>query len=279
MPIIASYIVPHGALILNPQDPKSAKLNTAMQQISQEIHELAPDVVFLSTPHGIANSYDFCLYNNERASGTAEWLGDYKEYSVDVPLHTQIVDEIVVQINALVNNAVSSITAFSKGESIPLRWGEVIPLWFLQQNQWKQQFQYVIMSQPTRRYTQAKAMVTEMKRLGRNLWEYFRGRDEKIVVLISGDLSHCHDAEGPYGFSPDAEVFDTAMNAWVADPTSKSAFLILQNTIDTALSCGFTGFSMLFGMLEQYEGKLISQVLANEHPSYYGMLVARFLFK
>jgi aromatic ring-opening dioxygenase LigB subunit len=47
--------------------------------------------------------------------------------------------------------------------------------------------------------------------------------------------------------------------------------------VDTALSCGYTGLVFLHGLLRELQrtGTTVqSRLLANEHPTYYGMLVA-----
>ena len=40
---------------------------------------------------------------------------------------------------------------------------------------------------------------------------------QRVVVIISADLAHTHDKNGPYGFSPSAEPFDQVSTFYVRD--------------------------------------------------------------
>ena len=43
---------------------------------------------------------------------------------------------------------------------------------------------------------------------GSRLWDVLSSLDKRIVVIISADLAHTHDKDGPCGFSTAAEPFD-----------------------------------------------------------------------
>jgi aromatic ring-opening dioxygenase LigB subunit len=73
MPLVGSFVLPHGALVLDEAKPiYSAELNRAMKQAAQDLVALRPDVVLLSTPHGIALDSDFGLYLNLAAKGSGK---------------------------------------------------------------------------------------------------------------------------------------------------------------------------------------------------------------
>jgi aromatic ring-opening dioxygenase LigB subunit len=73
MPLVGSFVLPHGALVLDEAKPVySAELNRAMRQAAQDLVALQPDVVLLSTPHGIALDSDFGLYLNHAAKGSGK---------------------------------------------------------------------------------------------------------------------------------------------------------------------------------------------------------------
>lgn len=68
---MGSFVLPHGALLLDETKPiYSEQLNRAMKEAARELVQLRPDVVFLSTPHGIALDSDFGLYLNQQAKGS-----------------------------------------------------------------------------------------------------------------------------------------------------------------------------------------------------------------
>ncbi|MFX1253263.1 MAG: hypothetical protein ACFFCZ_16765 [Promethearchaeota archaeon] len=276
MTLIGAFILPHGSIILDPSKdavPVQAKeLHDAMQDTVRMIEKLQPDLVFFSTPHGIALSHDFGIYMNQTGSGSAEWEGEYTDFKVKVEFDQTISAQLH---NFLKKNkvAISGITTYSAGLEAPLRWGEVVPLWFLKDLPFKPK--YLIMSQPSRRYEQAVDMIPELIDLGKVLKNYFDLLEKKVVVIISADLAHTHSASGPYKYSEIAEPFDNLIERWA---TTLNADLLLKNAsslLNQALCCGYTGFVILQGLLEGTEFQ--PKVLIRANPTYYGMLVAEYI--
>ncbi|MFW9778898.1 MAG: hypothetical protein ACFFE8_08590 [Candidatus Heimdallarchaeota archaeon] len=275
MVITSAFILPHGSMILDPSKEgipeQIGSLYNAMRLVSDKIAKTMPDLIFLSTPHGIALDNDYGLYANQSARGTAVWDEEYGEYEVQVPLDQDITEQCYQWLKKHVI-PVSKITCFAQKVSIPLRWGEVVPLWFLKDTNTK----YLIMSQPTRRYDQAKSMIPELRKMGHLLAEFFQKMQKSITVIISGDLAHTHMQEGPYGYSKTAEVFDGLIQKWIMSNGKNQTLLFDKATkvLDEAMACGFTGLVLLQGILEKISLK--SELHASGHPTYYGMTVATF---
>lgn len=82
-------------------------------------------------------------------------------------------------------------------------------------------------------------------------------------------------------FSPDAEPFDKACGRWAATLEKEALTVDAAKLVNKALSCGFTGLVMLEGLIarstEKYGQRWVSTLLANYHPTYYGMMVATFM--
>ena len=103
----------------------------------------------------------------------------------------------------------------------------------------------------------------------------------RVAVVVSADLAHTHMAwpPGPYGYSPDAEPFDTACGQWAATLDAAALLTKAASLVQHALSCGFTGLVMMHGMLQSGPPRLAarwqSTLLANYHPTYYGMMVSQ----
>ena len=127
-------------------------------------------------------------------------------------------------------------------------------------------------------------MVPELLKVGQLVGKYLETNvRERVLVVISSDLAHTHSASGPYGFSNASEPFDEAIGRWISDP-KKHANSLLRTAKDLenrALSCGFTGLVMLHGMLFEGEDdprpKWTTSLLANAHPTYYGMAVGSMI--
>ncbi len=73
MPLVGSFIMPHGAITLtkdSPLVPLSAhKLHDGCMEAAKKIEELKPDIIFLITPHGVSLNEAYVFYGNTKASG------------------------------------------------------------------------------------------------------------------------------------------------------------------------------------------------------------------
>ena len=81
----------------------------------------------------------------------------YKEYEFNVSIDLSTSKKLLSIANT------QAITSFSEYLAVPLRWGEVVPLYFLDMV-----VDYVFISHPLKRNTQPTAMIPELKLL----WEY-----------------------------------------------------------------------------------------------------------
>jgi len=276
MAIVGAFILPHGAMILDPEKdgiPKQAiKLHKEMKNVAKIIEKLKPDLIFLTSPHSISLSNDFGIYLNESGSGSAEWNDDYKNYKVKVEIDQEIANELLDYLSEK-ETAINGIASFTPSVDAPFRWGEAVPLWFLRNLSTKPK--YVILSQPLRRHDQAKDMIPETITLGNDLRLYFESIEKRIVILVSADLGHTHKEDGPYGFNEAAESFDELIEQWASTLDEKILTKKVLSKIDQALCCGYIGFVLLQGMI-QNKG-FTPNVLIRETPSYYGMMIATYL--
>ena len=269
MPIVHASVLPHGALVLKPEDELSGKLKESMEQVAAEVIACKPDLVFLSTPHGLMLQQNFALYHSQKGKGTAEWQGEYQEFELEIDLQIDITKELAQHLNT------ELITPHAPILPIELRWGEVIPLYFIYQ---KISPPAVILSHPARRYEHPERMELELRQLGQKMFDFFEHRTERVAVVISGDWAHTHQEDGPYGFSETALRFDETIAEWLETLHLKNDQWIQAKTkaadlVNSALSCGYTGLMFLDGIVQtNWTGKL-HEIGA---PSYYGMAVASY---
>lgn len=166
--------------------------------------------------------------------------------------------------------------------TLPISWGEIFPLSFIPS---LHASEYVFLSHPLRRYNDSVAMIPELLALGRELVRVFDDGElasQRVLFLVSADLAHTHLSNGPYGYCPCAESFDQYCGKWVR--TLNASYLIdgaAAEQSNGALSCGFVGFVTLQGMMDADQSKSsnssalwTSELRANYHPTYYGMMVA-----
>jgi aromatic ring-opening dioxygenase LigB subunit len=334
----AAVILPHGDFAVDPSlVPPNTREREAADAVAQAAAEIGhwlsrhvdPDLILLSTPHGIALSDDFGIYLGSTASGSADIGKDLHNASrapyrlhlpaiaLDPRLSQQLVDELI----ALQQNVSAIQVSADDSVDIPLQWAEVIPLMLIPPRQKQSRFplspssplrqrrldavttstqprRHLILSQPLRRYTHAIDMVSELVALGRMFRTWIDARPERVAVVISGDMSHTHRPDGPYGYSDQSAAFDAAVGRWAADPCHQATSLLVEARFlqPKALSCGFTGMVLLHGMLcsgdendnmDDPNGNKEngfdfdptawdSHVWANRNVTYYGMMVASY---
>ena len=91
-------------------------------------------------------------------------------------------------------------------------------------------------------------------------------------------MAHTYQEDGPYGIHPSAQPFDNEVEKWAT--TLEKKFLVENagSMLYSALACGFTGFVFLDSLMRSLKVQITSEVLCNLHPTYYGMMVAKFEF-
>lgn len=284
--IVGAVVLPHGDFAYDPElvnkTGGSVELHDASLKAGQYIMELKPDVVFLTTPHGLELSQKYLIYLNTHLSGASP-LGDVPHttgpQSVPMNLTTNVglAGDLLLTLQAD-KSPVEGLQGFSDSEPLPISWGEILPMSYLSPTDPTIRPRVVILGIPTKRFNHSAEMVDELLDMGRRIGHFLESRTERIAWLVSSDLAHTHLASGPYGFCSCAQLFDDAVERWAAD--SDSDALLRDATLYQKLgaaSCGFTGLVMLEGMLQE-SGRTVwrSESLANFHPTYYGMMVATF---
>ena len=238
MGIVSCLILPHGAMTFdgNPNggSPTTERVKViselqkcdcnalfaAYSKAAEAVKATSPDVIVLNTPHGMCLSGAVGVYLNDRAKGNAEWNGQWTEFEVDVALDTVLSRKL---LDHLQNDGISAegVTAFTVCE-MPLRWGEVIPLYFLQDIT-RAGVKVVIITNPVSKMEE----LSETSHMGRSIAKFLRALDQHVLYVSSGDLAHTHETDCQLSlYLPDprwnlpsasdtALLFDLAVENWV----------------------------------------------------------------
>ncbi|XP_078691410.1 uncharacterized protein LOC144921881 [Branchiostoma floridae x Branchiostoma belcheri] len=328
MVLVGSVVLPHGTMIFD-GDPNSSNeacrqrhgaldegmkaacsnLYKACSSAGEEVSRMTPDLVILHTPHGISLSRSVGVYLNPTAAGTAEWNDCWGDIKLELPVDNVLANQLLAHLSDSGIDA-QGICCFTNYDA-PLRWGEVVPLWFIQKNL-KNPTKYLIISQSLLRGEEA---VKQRVCLGRALSAFFDSlSDTRVVLAISGDLSHTHphscddplyqpnprwniavdqEAAGMFGrctegwaksaptdlLTSPAQDIQASGEIW--DPVVSEQWLKRADELHPkALSCGIGGFWVLHAMLYSQVERGVSfshRFLAREAPTYYGMMVTLFL--
>ncbi|CAB9499515.1 expressed unknown protein [Seminavis robusta] len=251
------------------------------------------DLIFLSTPHGIQLTHDYGIYLGPHASGSINITGDnssHAPYTVTMPpidLDTALSLDLIMQLTEQQSTSGKPIpvegiaTSADGAKDLPLEWAEIIPLKLLPE---PHAFKYLIWSYPLRRYTESPSMVEELLIIGAAIRSWMEALPLNIGVIISGDMSHTHEATGPYGYSNASAPFDHAVGHWASNPCQNSDSLLqtARSLQPNGKSCGFTGFVLLHAMLcggstgETFDPLDSDNVWVNRNATYYGMMAVTF---
>lgn len=133
--IIANFVMPHGGIALDPRhfnttNPTAKKegweIHQACVKVGQQIQKLKPDLIFLSTPHGVADLRNFIFYLNPLGKGSAETDNCQCPpccYNVSVRFDTRLSSDLVKSLG--VDQNVSGLAAYGppeqSSEPFPLR--------------------------------------------------------------------------------------------------------------------------------------------------------------
>ena len=319
---VGTILLPHGDFAFDPtfipsEHTKERKVADTIAAASRQagswlIKQTSPEIIFLTTPHGIKLDYDYGIYMSNKGNGYATIGNDViiddknntsgkRPYNVTIsnidmaPVH-EMGEEFLewLQQKEGKNYPVSGIYSYNDDTPLPLNWGEIIPLLLLPSS-WKQQQSQppppkpLIWTFPYRRYDHGPEMVEELLSIGGDIMTWIQRRHERIGVIISGDLSHTHLSNGPYGYSPSSELYDNAIGQWVNstlfsddvchNPNVTTALLDRAKALQpNAKSCGFTGYVLWHGMMCHSEATAASSfrsnLLAIGNVTYYGMAAA-----
>lgn len=150
-------------------------------------------------------------------------------------------------------------------------WGFNVPLYFLARDFKGKIETYLTGSEPPQFYFEE----------GKELYQKIsRGPSsgKKLVVIASGDLSHCLKEDGPYGFHPDGPKFDEAFIEALKRKDIET-ILKLDDLYPEAGECGLRSFCFLLGILEASGLDWQPEILSYEGPFGVGYLVVNFTLK
>uniref|UniRef100_A0A7S2TW11 Extradiol ring-cleavage dioxygenase class III enzyme subunit B domain-containing protein n=1 Tax=Lotharella oceanica TaxID=641309 RepID=A0A7S2TW11_9EUKA len=183
--LLGAAVIPHGDFAYDPSlvggKNGSRELHQAAVEVGQWIASLKPDVIVMSTPHGMELTKDFLVYENAQLSGCAV-VGDdlhnashptYKvcrNMTTDKSTASEILDALGGTKDPEDTIKATGMLGFADSSPLPVGWGEVLP-WTYITNITDDAPQVVVLSVPYSRYNHSVEMVPGLLGLGRALAE------------------------------------------------------------------------------------------------------------
>ena len=239
MAIVGAFMVPHPPMIV-PDIGKGSENQVrdtinAYERVADEIAELRPQTIVISSPHSIMYSDYFHISPGKRATGS---FANFRAQRVR--FDESYDEELASEICRLADR--EEFPAGTLGErDRELDHGTMVPLWFIR-NKYKEG--------KIVRLGLSGLPLADHYRLGMLIRDAAENLDRRVVYVASGDLSHKLQEYGPYGFAPEGPVYDER----IMDVMGRSAFGELfdfdETFCDKAAECGHRSFVIMAGALD-----------------------------
>ncbi|MCR4903558.1 MAG: AmmeMemoRadiSam system protein A [Butyrivibrio sp.] len=251
MSFAAAFMVPHPPLAIHEvgkgDEEAIAKTLESFDTIARIIAEIEPDTIVVTSPHAVMYSDYFHISPGEKAYGDMGRFGA-PEIAFEADYDTEFVDKLCHEADKL------GIPAGTLGErDKALDHGVLVPAYFI--NRYYCNYDLV-------RIGLSGLSLKTHYNFGRLLRKVADETDKKIVLIASGDLSHCQKEDGPYGFSPEGPEYDEKL----MDIMGRGAFTELldfdESFLEKAQECGHRSFCIMAGTF--HNTKVDVQMLSHE---------------
>ncbi|MBQ7200556.1 MAG: AmmeMemoRadiSam system protein A [Eubacterium sp.] len=240
MGIIAGFMVPHPPMIVPDVGRGSESVveetTRAYEKVADEIAELKPDTIVISSPHSVMYADYFHISPGTHASGD---FGAFRapQVSFDVDYDSQFA------LQWSNHAAVNDIDAGTLGEKDPdLDHGTMVPLYFIM-----------------KKYTGFKLVriglsgfsLSTHYRMGMLCSTVAEELNRRVVYVASGDLSHKLKEDGPYGFNALGPIYDERIMDVMGSGEFDRLLDFDETLCNMAAECGHKSFVMLAGALDR----------------------------
>lgn len=232
-------MVPHPPMIVptvgRGSEAEVEETTRAYEKVADEIAEICPDTIIISSPHSIMYSDYFHISPGKGAKGSFGQFG-----APEVSFEETYDDELADEIAGMADDRHFRAGTLGERDSA-LDHGTMVPLYFIRQ---KYKGGKIV------RLGLSGLPLPDHYLLGMMIKEAAEKLGRKAVYVASGDLSHKLKSYGPYGFAEEGPVYDSR----IMDVMGRGAFGELFDFDGTfcerAAECGHRSFVIMAGALD-----------------------------
>ncbi len=254
MVLNATYWIPHGDELIDLPNENSRVM---AKKIAGSASMDNSDVRVVISPHGLTLSRNIGIIMTENFAGNfrvatriirGKYMNDGKLAGIIADSSPGIVERVTFA------------TGSGPKSTFPIDFGTLIPLQFFPGGD------VVMMGQP--RFNRREELVEFGSVLFKILDEY----DRRVSMVFSADMAHTHAADGPYGYSPAAKVYDDAVQDMFRLNSFSRSMEIQESIISEARPDSYWNLLIMLGFLKAGEIRMHMEYYYVEH--YFGMLFA-----
>lgn len=247
--IKGTFLMPHPPILI-PEIGKGAEtacsgLIEGLNQIADQIKALEPDTIVVITPHGPVFSDGIAIGYDEILKGDLGAFG-YLDLTCKKRNDLEMVDQIIydsgkIDIPCLkLDDENTEYFNISK----TLDHGVTVPLYFVDKSYMNYKIVHI---------TYGLFSSPKLYEFGRMLRQVVDGLQRNVVVIASGDMSHCLKSDGPYEFHQDGPIFDQMLREVLEKKDILSAMFFDEAIQKNAGECGKRSIDIMLGSLDGYD--------------------------
>ncbi|GGM78104.1 extradiol dioxygenase [Thermogymnomonas acidicola] len=250
--ISAVHVVPHGDELIDLPDANARAMSS---HVARVLARDSAGTALVMSPHSFRLSGRIGVSLNERATGS------YSTGRRRIRMSRRIDTGLARSISGL-PDACSITFMTERGEKsiFPLDFGSMIPLRFM----------------PARKIvvlTQARDLPREsLVMFGQNMGRLLDGADGAYSVIFSADQAHTHAADGPYGYSPEASIYEEAVRRAFISGDLAHLLDIDEETVQGAKPDSYWELLVLHGLLKELGLRI--HYIYGYVAHYFGMMLA-----
>lgn len=268
-------IAPHGGIAIaeacSPDERQVAlKTRAGMEELGRRFAAAKPDVAIVATPHNVHIANALAVVVAGRMKGRLN--GVTPPVELDLASDPDLAWTLLESLSAagLPSAAVSFGGNDPQTAVAPMDWGVLIPLWFMG-GRGDPPIPAVIVA-PARELPASDHMAA-----GVAMAAALAHSPQRAAFIASADHGHAHDADGPYGFHPDAAKYDALITEIVGSDRLDRLFEIEPSMIERAKADSWWQLLMLHGALKGSRPDWKAELISYEAPTYFGMLTASYI--
>ncbi len=268
--LISTYLMPHPPVLIpeigNGKEEICQSTLDALDKVSKQIAEEAPETIVVISPHGTVFSDGIGVLYNEKLKGDLALFGNHT-LRIQKNNYIKFVEELVYVAGKIDVTCAKIDDDFADdmGISASIDHGAQVPLYFV--DKYYKDYKLVHISY-------GLLSIPKLYEFGQALKEVINQMTGNTVIIASGDLSHKLMDSGPYSFDKSGPLFDNAFVEKLTEADVVGALTLDKAMVRDAGECGFRSVNIMLGALDGYSFDV--EPLSYEGPFGVGYAVMRF---